>query len=457
MKRAAFWLGIILLIGILTACGGQDQAGDENANTQNPPAANQEQPSNQEPAQEVKEQPQAPETAELTIVTPANHTAEAFNQRFGDAIREKFPHYTINYIPRSDISFDNLLVTNTMVDIVYAAVLDFGRGPVSYGMVYDMSELIEKHDVDLDRISVDWYDGLREMWEDNIYALPVSLESMALFYNKDIFDNFGIAYPKDGITWDEVFELNERMTRTEGNTDYIGISFALAQHFSLNSLSVPYVDAETETATFNKYGDEWRALYETIAVRPFEATGYREKTEQLNRLPHQTEFMAGEAAMFAGLVHSPLSWADMQNVNWDLTSYPTYSMRPNTGAQGNLLLFGITNMSQQKEAAMEVIKYLLSDEYQKITSAAGNIPIVLNDATISAFAQDTYYADRNVQSIFSIPFAPLSERTLLDPVTTALYRSQLLDLAFGNVDMNTMMRTIEQEINLELEIAKKQQ
>lgn len=457
MKRLFVWIVIALCIGILAACGG----GGEDVAEQNNTPAKTETPSNtKEPAKEPEPEPEpaaAPETAELTIVTPSNHSVESFDQRFGNSIREKFPHYTINYIPRSDISFDNLLVTNTMVDIVYAAILDFGRWPLQYGMVHDMSDLIDKFDVDLDRISVDWYDGLSDMWEGNIYALPISLESNALFYNKDVFDTFGISYPKDGITWDEVFDLNMRMTRTEENTDYVGITFALAQHFSLNGLSVPYVDKETEQATFSKFEEEWKTLYETIAVRPFEATGYREKTQEKNRILNQNEFLAGEAAMFAGLVHSPLSWADMELVNWDLTNYPIFERRPNTAAQGNLLLFGVTNMSEQKEAAMEVVKYLLSDEYQVTTSADGNIPIVMNDSTISAFAQNTYYADRNVQSIFGVPFAPLSERTKLDPVTTSLYRSKLLDLAFGNIDMNSMIRELEEEINIALDVAKQQQ
>lgn len=449
MKLFAVLISAILLIGMLAACSADETVPSNDASDPQPKASNEQ--SSQPPVSSI------PETADLKIATPAGHSVENFDERFGNRIREKFPNYKITYVPSSEVSFENITVTNTMIDIVYAAILDFGRGPLQYGMVYDMTDLIRQHDVDLDKISVDWYGGLGNMWNGNIYALPISLESNALFYNKDLFDHFGVDYPGEGITWDEVFDLNVRLTRTEENTNYVGISFALAQHFSLNSLSIPYVDQETEQATLSKYENEWKTLYETIAIRPLEAPGYSEKIAALNRLPHQTEFLQGEAAMFAGLVHSPLSWAEMQDLNWDLTNYPIYAERPNTGAQGNLLLFGITNMSEQKNAAMEVIKYLLSEEFQVITSADGNIPILLNDETISAFAKNTYFGDRNVQSIFSVPFAPLSPRTALDPVTPGLYRSKIVQLARGEMDVNTMMRQLEQEINLELEAAKKQQ
>lgn len=405
---------------------------------------------------EVKEQPSDPgEMIELTFATPAGHTVESFDLRFGDSIRKNFPQYVINYIPNSQISFENLVVTNTTVDLVYAAILDFGRGPLRYNMVHDMTELIKQHDLDLDRISIDWYDGLSHIWNNQIYGIPISLESLTLFYNEDLFEKFGVPYPQDELSWDDVFELNLRMTRAEDNVNYVGITFGLAQHFSLNGLSAPYIDPITEKAGLSTEPEKWRTIFETISIRPTEAQGYREKVQNLGRLPHQTEFLAEEAAMFAGLVHSPLTWADMEEINWNMVTYPTYPGAPNIGAQGNLLLVGITNTSPHKNEAMEVLKYLYSDEFQVDMSADGNIPVVINDETTSVFAQNTYYKDRNVQSVFKLDFAPLSKRTMYDQHVTSIYRSQIVQLANGEVDLNSMMHQIEQEANQAIEAEKK--
>jgi multiple sugar transport system substrate-binding protein len=58
------------------------------------------------------------------------------------------------------------------------------------------------------------------------YGMPVSTTSGALFHNKDLFDKFGVPYPKDGMTWDVLYELAKKMTRNEGGVQYKGFTFS---------------------------------------------------------------------------------------------------------------------------------------------------------------------------------------------------------------------------------------
>jgi hypothetical protein len=43
--------------------------------------------------------------------------------------------------------------------------------------------------------------------------------------------------------------------------------------------------------------------------------------------------------------------------------------------------------------------------------------------------------------------ATLSARTVYDPDVSAVYRNRLNDLAKGTIDLNTMMRQTEEEVN----------
>lgn len=448
-RRAIGWFIMAMMVVWLAACGSQNEGTETppgNTGTETPQTEN---TTPQTPAP----QPQQPkEPVVLNIVTNAGHTEESFNMRFGDSIRKKFSDYTINYIPSTAVKFDDLVVTNTQVDIVYAAIIDFTRGPFKNEMVYDMTELAKQQQVDLSRISIDWMSGLMPMWDNKLYGLPVSVETLTLFYNQDIFDKFGVDYPVDLMTWDEVFDLNNRMTRKVDGTQYAGLTIGVAQHFSLNALSLPFVDPESGKSSLSKLESEWKSLYEAYAVRPFNAPGYRDKFVELgNKVPAEAQFRNQEAAMLAGLVHSPLSWKELETFNWDMVTYPTFAERPNSTAQGNLLLLGVTNMSKFKNEAMEVIGYLITDEFQKTTSADGNLPVVINEETTKVFAQNTYYKDRNVQSAFLLPWAPLSTRSIYDSDMGALYRKYLVQLASGEMDMNTMLRTVEEEVNLKLD------
>ena len=46
------------------------------------------------------------------------------------------------------------------------------------------------------------------------YGFPLSLQINVLFYNKNIFDGFGVSYPQDAMTWDEFIETAKRVTRS---------------------------------------------------------------------------------------------------------------------------------------------------------------------------------------------------------------------------------------------------
>ncbi|MDF2717627.1 MAG: extracellular solute-binding protein family 1 [Paenibacillus sp.] len=337
--------------------------------------------------------------------------------------------------------------TNTQVDIVFAAINDFMNGPVSQGMTYDMRELIKKHGIDTGRVGMNWVDGLSPMWDGKLYGLPISLETLTLFYNKDLFDKFGVQYPKDGMTWDDVFDLNQKMSRVDQGVQYAGIAISGPQHFSLNSLSLPYYNTKTGKPTLGEQEAKWKLLYETIAVKPLLSPGYKEKIAALKgALPTETNFVKNrDVAMSASLVHLPLSLLEMKDVNWDMVSYPTYKEAPGTASQANLLLFGVTNMSKHKDEAMEIIKFLYSDEFQTITSRDGNVPAVISEERTKQFAQNTYYKDRNVKSVFYGKFAPLASRTQYDPVLSPIFRKYLNNLATGGMDLNTMMRKVEEE------------
>lgn len=50
----------------------------------------------------------------------------------------------------------------------------------------------------------------------NIYGVPENIQMMALYYNKDIFDKAGIAYPDSTWTYDKVLEVARELTIVEG-------------------------------------------------------------------------------------------------------------------------------------------------------------------------------------------------------------------------------------------------
>ncbi|HMP39405.1 MAG TPA: sugar ABC transporter substrate-binding protein [Roseiflexaceae bacterium] len=51
----------------------------------------------------------------------------------------------------------------------------------------------------------------------NLFGIPENIQMMALYYNKDIFDAAGIAYPDSTWSYDKVLEVARELTITEGD------------------------------------------------------------------------------------------------------------------------------------------------------------------------------------------------------------------------------------------------
>ncbi|MEF3306794.1 ABC transporter substrate-binding protein [Paenibacillus sp. GYB003] len=383
---------------------------------------------------------QGTEPAHLVIHSMSGWTEEAFNERFGDAIRKKFPMHTFTYIQSAKGStYPDLIAAGQQIDIVWESIGLFPRGPLPYKLQYDMTERIKLHQIDTSRIEPTLIAAIKEMSGGGMYALPVINNTVMLYYNKDLFDTFGVAYPKNGMTWDEALALNERLTRSDGAVQYAGLG--LGHFFATNSFSLPYVDPKTEKPTIANA--EWKALYQ-IYMRMAEPQGFKDKMRQTGKIPDVASFVKHkDTAMLAALANTHMN-QDMSGLNWDAVPFPVFKEKPNTGPQSYPTYFGVTATSQHKEQAMETIKFLLSDEYQMEASRKGVLPVVKSDAVKEAFAKDTPFAGKNVKAAFYDNFAPVSPRTIYDGEVEKAYNAELVKLMLGEVDLNTLLRNAEE-------------
>jgi multiple sugar transport system substrate-binding protein len=51
----------------------------------------------------------------------------------------------------------------------------------------------------------------------NLYGLPENIQVLALYYNRDLFDAEGLAYPDDTWTWDDVLDAATKLTKRNGD------------------------------------------------------------------------------------------------------------------------------------------------------------------------------------------------------------------------------------------------
>ncbi|MBD2861952.1 ABC transporter substrate-binding protein [Paenibacillus oceani] len=430
VKRALVASTVMAAMLLATACGGGGKSASQTENGE-------------------KGQPSAPDItktpAELNFFTMAGDTDEVFNERFGNSIRKKFPNYKINYIrAQKGSTLPELLAAGTTIDIYYDSIGNFSEGLLVNRLEYDLSELIKKNSVDLNRFEPTVVDAMKQISGGKMYGLPVYMNNLALFYNKAVFDKFGVPYPKDGMTWDETLEIARKLNRTDGDKQYIGLAVSGSHMLRMNQFSLPYVDMQTDKPTIQN--EKWRRLYQATIIDPAQDAGYKAKiTELKNALPYRDALTKDQyLGMFVFLSQMPFTVPEMKTMNWEMVSLPTFKELPNVGSQSYPSYFTVTSLSKSKEAAMEVLKYLISDEYQMEISRKGTMPVLKNEAVQKAYAQDTEYKDKNFASVFYNKFAPISNKSIYDVAVEKTYTKDIGLIAKGEIDINTAFRNAEE-------------
>lgn len=389
-----------------------------------------------------------PEPVELVFYSLGQSSEESFNELYGDAIRKKYPHFKLTYVPRSgsasiDDYMSSLMMSN-QIDINFDSIGNIPSSLLKNELQFDMTELIVKHKLDLSQYEPSAIAGMREIGGKGIYGLPVFNVNRLLYYNKDLFDKFGLPYPTDGMSWEKANELGRQMTRVDSGVQYVGLASSKEHQIRMNALSIPLLDPATNKPTIRS-DERWRSVFEQGLFAPYQDSGYREAIAK--GLPSRSWFnKTRNLAMYVYLSFMPANEpASFDGLNWDMVSEPYYSQAPGVSSQVYPTYFSIVSSSKKKDAAMQAIQVLLSPEHQSFLSRKGQIPVLDKAELKRELGQDTPFKDKNWQAVFHNKFAPIPYKSMYDVDLEKVYLKRHLEYAQGKVDLNTLMRGAEEE------------
>ncbi|XEC95810.1 ABC transporter substrate-binding protein [Paenibacillus tarimensis] len=386
----------------------------------------------------------------LYVYSNSGDSVESWDERFGNVLKQQFPNWTIEYIPKTkEVGLKELITAGQRIDIFWESIGGFATYLLGSDLQYDMSDLISKHEINMNRFEPTVVDAIEQIsGGDKLYGVPVFNNTMVMYYNKDLFDKFGVDYPKDGMTWSEAAELSKLLTRTDGDKIYAGLSTSETHMLLMNQLSIPFVDPETNQATLDQ-DEQWKKFYETVFVKPADASGYREYMQAHgNKLPYRKEFLeAQDLAMFGWLSSITFVFPEeYSKMNWDMVSMPVFEDAPRIGAQAYPTYFSVTSMAENKDAAMQVIKHLVSDEVQAELSKKGIMPVVNDDSIKKMYGEESMFKGKNYGAAFYNDFAPIPYKSDFDRNLVTPYAKAAPKVVLEG-DFNTIFRTYAEESN----------
>lgn len=161
-----------------------------------------------------KEETTAAEQAPFTMTIYNNAgIADAYYQEYIEKhLKRKFPQATFHYTKRSQGNdIEDLVAAGTVPDLILFGV-DRILTYRDLGVLADLTPLVKEQNIDISRFADGIIDTIKSYSEHGeLYAMPWSYNPAALYYNKDIFDKFGVPYPKDGMSWDELGDLVKKL------------------------------------------------------------------------------------------------------------------------------------------------------------------------------------------------------------------------------------------------------
>lgn len=371
--------------------------------------------------------------------TSTGVSVDKFMEDYGNAIKKKFPHVTPVFAPlEKGNTLPEMLAAGKTIDILWASIGHLHGNLLEYNLQYDMSELIKSSNYDLSRFEPTSIEMMRQSANGGIYGLPIGNSSAALFYNKDLFDKFGVPYPKDGMTWDETFELAKRMTRQDGGKQYRGMTFSFQHMALLNQFSLPHIDPASGKATFSS-DPKWAAFTENF-LRFNRIPGNEVDAKQMLLAYQSTAFFDEKISAMHGTLSGGNPWASENMGMIDVVTLPTFKELPGVGPQGYPYYFNITSMSKHKEQAFEVITYLTSDEFQMERSKKGFLSALKNPAIHQALGQDSPSLKGkglNLKALIPEKLAQPALKTKYQSIADQRLMASWYEMVQGKKDVNT--------------------
>ncbi|WP_344910380.1 ABC transporter substrate-binding protein [Paenibacillus hodogayensis] len=425
-EKQAVVLSVAMMCFLLSGCGGQ-QTEKAGKAVQNEPLS-------------ISTNP-----VTLRIALPYNWVQEAeFKQYIEEPVKKRYPHisFEIFNLAAKGQTLDELIAADQIPDLVMTASPLMERY-MGRGLEENIEPLIKKHGFDLTRLNKTAVDAVKIVSQtDYLTGLPWTMHFYANYYNKTIFDKFGVAYPRNGMTWEETYELAKKLTRNEGGVQYRGLEPDGAVRVS-SVLSLGYVDPKTNKASVNT--DSWKNVFDLLK-KIYEIPGNGEVKLSGNAI---NQFAKDETLAMYPSLNLLSNLKDEKKLNWDIVQYPSFKELPNTGMQVDEYILHITKQSKYKDQAFQVLATLLSEDVQKEIARVGRIPTLTGKDIEEEFGKSLDFTKgKNLKAAFlSQPSKPFPV-TKYDARAKQIILESMNSVVKGAKDINTALRESEENINV---------
>ena len=251
-----------------------------------------------------------------------------------------------------------------------------------------------------------------------LYELPFRNDFWVIFYNKDLFDAKGVAYPTNDMTFEEYDALARQMTDTTFGSQIYGSHYhtwrSAVQLFGVLDGKHTILDGEYSFL---------KPYYEMVLNH--EADGVCRKYTDLKTegLHYSAAFSSGDVAMlnmgswFIATMISNLKSGEYDSSlcgNWGIVKYPHAEGVEPGSTLGTITGLAVTTATDTPDAAWDFVKWVSGEEGAEVMASSGNFPAIMTNevkdmiAGLEGFPTDAESKEAlTVSNLYlEVPYAP---------------------------------------------------
>jgi multiple sugar transport system substrate-binding protein len=287
------------------------------------------------------------------------------------AFQAAHPEITVDFqlLPYADYftSLKTWIAGGTAPDV---ASLDLAmlQEMAASGSLVDLNPMIKSDNYDLGA----YYQSTLDMFANNggQFGLPASYSNVVLYYNKNLFDAAGLAYPDANMDWATFLADATKLTKDtngDGTNEIFGTARLWWPYYMLLTGATPFnADATKCTLTDQNAIDGFQAMVDL--------TLKDKVAPSANDLAAQDDWHMFEAGRIAMYPIGPWSISEFNDVikdfDWDATTLPSGP----TGKKVTFLFgnaYAVLSASKQQDAAFQFMKFVTGAEGDQIRQDAG--------------------------------------------------------------------------------------
>lgn len=216
-----------------------------------------------------------------------------------------------------------------------------------------------------------------------LYELPFRNDFWVVFYNKDLFDAKGVAYPTNDMTFEEYDALARQMTDTTFGSQVYGAHYHTwrsdVQLFGV--LDGEHTILDGEYSSFQPY-------YEMVLNQEKDGVCRKYTDLKTEGLHYSAAFSGGDVAMmnmgswFIATMITNLQTGEYDSSlcgNWGIVKYPHAKGVEAGSTLGTITGLSVTTVSDTPDAAWEFVKWVSGPEGAAVMASSGNFPAIMTD------------------------------------------------------------------------------